>query len=137
MLSELEQVMHRYRKKDILVYAVANNGFFEGNQNHIAFDILKNWCIRAGLSYGQGIAQGAGEMMPFIKNIPLGYGPLKNLGNAFTKLAQNIKNRKCAPDILFSPNWPRFAWRYMATHKFWHPHAKKNGLKIHEIKTHP
>ncbi len=117
-----------------IVYTIINNGFYEGRQNQIALRIMKNWCDRAGVRYGQGIGQGAGEMMGFVENIPLGYGPVKNLGNALKTLAQNIEVQKCGEDILFSPNWPRFAWRYNATHDFWHKNARKNGLKIRDIK---
>ena len=132
MIVEMEQYKGGSNKP--FVYAIVNNGFYEGKQNHVALDIMKNWCVRSGLRYGQGIGQGAGEMMDFIENIPLGYGPQKNLGKAINSLVQNIEAQQGGDDILFSPNWPRFAWRYMATHSFWHKNAKGNGLQIREIK---
>jgi hypothetical protein len=116
------------------VYTIVNNGFYEGRQNHIALDIMKNWCARAGLRYGQGIGQGAGEMMSSVEKVPLGHGPLKNLGEVIKELAQNIEVGKSGEDVLFSPNFPRFAWRFMATHHYWHKKAKGNGLKIRSIK---
>ncbi|HCC37475.1 MAG TPA: hypothetical protein DEQ14_07580 [Treponema sp.] len=134
MMIEMEQCKSCSNEKAPIVYAIINNGFYEGRQNHIALDIIKNWCARAGLHYGQGIGQGAGEMMGFVDYVPLGHGPLKNLGKALNTLTQNIEACKGGEDILFSPNWPRFAWRYMATHYFWHKMAKDNGLKIRDIK---
>ncbi len=132
MMVEMEK--SKNGEKEPFVYTIVNNGFYEGRQSRIVLDIVKNWCARAGLRYGQGIGQGAGEMVGFIDYVPLGHGPLKNLGEAIKDLAQNIEALKSGEDILFSPNWPRFAWRYMATHSFWHKLAKKNGLKIRDIK---
>lgn len=139
MLVELEGYMKKERKKDIYVYAILNNGFYEGHQNHIALEIMENWCKRSGLHVGQLIGQGAGEMLGFIENVPLGHGPLKNLGKAMESLANNICTKGSGESMLFSPNFPRFAWKFSATHFFWHELAKKNGLKrkdiVREIKT--
>jgi multimeric flavodoxin WrbA len=133
MLVTLEEYMKAERKKDIYVYAIANNGFFEGQQNHVAFEIIKNWCLRCGIYFGQGIGQGAGEMIGFIEKVPLGHGPLKNLGSAMETLANNILSRRVEPFKLFSPNLPRFAWKFAGTHFFWNASAKKNGLKKKDI----
>jgi hypothetical protein len=96
--------------------------------------ILKNWCIRAKLQYGQSIGQGAGEMMGFIDTVPLGHGPLTNLGRGIHSLADHIESRASGEDMLFSPNFPRIGWRFTSTHGFWHVKARKNGLKIRDIK---
>jgi hypothetical protein len=121
------------RKTDIHLYAIANNGFYEGNQNRVALDIIRNWCARIEFSYGQGIGQGAGEMLPFIENVPLGHGPLKNLGKALNELAKNIQNKQCGEDIFISPNFPYICWKFMATNVFWNGQAKKNGLKKKDV----
>ncbi len=133
MLVALEPHMKTERQKEITVYAVVNNGFYEGRQNHIALDIVKNWCVRSGLRFGQGIGQGAGEMMSSVANVPPGHGPLKNYVNALDSLARNILNRSTGETILFSPNFPRIAWRMTGTHNMWNATAKKNGLKKKDI----
>ncbi|MRN56345.1 hypothetical protein [Paenibacillus monticola] len=129
MLVALEEFMRVEREQEIYVYTIINNGFFEGRQNHIALEIMRNWCTRCGLHFGQGLGQGAGEMMGFLEKVPLGQGPLKNLGKAMESLAHNIHSRSMDESMLFSPNFPRFAWRFSATHSFWNATAKKNGLK--------
>lgn len=134
MLVTLEEYMKTERKKDIYVYVIMNNGFFEGQQNHIALEIIQNWCARSGLIFGQALGQGAGEMMDFIEKVPLGAGPMKNLGRAMNSLAHNIQSRSSGESILFSPNFPRFAWRLSAKHSFWNATAKKNGLKKKDIR---
>ncbi len=133
MLVDLEGYMKAERKKDIYVCALINNGFYEGKQCHIAFEILQNWCSRSGLIFGQGIGQGAGEMLDFTEKVPLGHGPLKNLGIAMKSVADNIKSGGTGDPIMISPNFPRFAWKFSATHAFWNAMAKKNGLKKKDI----
>lgn len=132
MLVELEAYIKTEPKTSISVYGMVNNGFFEGQQNHIALEILENWCIRCGLSYGQGIGQGAGEMLAFVQNVPLGHGPVKNLGNAINSLVGHIVAKSKGTNLFSVVNYPHFAWQFSA-HSFWNSSAKKNGLKKRDI----
>jgi len=132
LMVTLEGYIKREAKKEIYVYVIVNNGFFEGRQNHIALEIMENWCIRCGLHFGWGVGQGAGEMLGSLQNVPMGHGPLKNLGGAMESLANDIRTQSKGKSMLFSPNFPRFAWRIGGTH-FWHGAAKKNGLKKKDI----
>ena len=133
MIIDLEAYLKSEPNKDLYVYALVNNGFYEGHQSHIAFDILQNWCVRCGIHFGYGIGQGAGEMLDSLEKVPLGHGPLKNLGVHINHLAENIQAKRTEPAVLFSPNFPRFAWKFMATHFFWNTTAKKNGLTKKDI----
>ncbi|SHL54985.1 Multimeric flavodoxin WrbA [Anaerocolumna jejuensis DSM 15929] len=133
MLAALEDYMKTERQNPIYVYAIINNGFYEGRQNHIAISILQNWCLRTGLQFGRGIGLGAGEMMNFIEKVPLGHGPQKNLGNALRQLADSINSRSTGEVMYISPNFPRFAWKFNGTHFFWNATAKTNGLKKKDI----
>lgn len=133
MMQDMERAVSDSSKKDICVYAIANNGFFEGKQNHIALDIVKNWCLRAGLRYCQGIGVGSGEMQGSLDGVPLGHGPLKNLGGALETLARNIEAREIGENILFNPNFPRSAWHIPAK-AHWTSKAKANGLKPGDLK---
>lgn len=132
MLIELQN--RGFRNKNINVYCIINNGFYEGLQNHVAADIMQNWCKATGLTYGQTLGIGAGEMLPFFKDIPLGHGPNKNLGIAFQKLSQNILSLNQEEDLFISPNYPRFLWKIQASLCVWYPRAKKNGLNRKELK---
>lgn len=95
---------------------------------------MQNCCKAAGLTYGQTLGIGAGEMLPFLKEIPLGHGSNKNIGIALQKLSQNILSLHQGKDLFISPNWPRFLWKIQASLCFWYPRAKKNGLKRKELK---
>ena len=133
----LKLLVEIYKKKilsqNTIVYLIINNGFFEGKQNYIAIEQLKIWCKYVEAKWGQAIGIGAGEMLKFISNIPLGHGPNKNLGYAMKSLAKNILDQKSDKDILISPNWPRIMWKIQATFLVWYPCAKKNGLKLRDI----
>ena len=131
-LIELQK--REFRNKNINVYCIINNGFYEGRQNQVAANIMKNWCKATGLIYGQTLGVGAGEMLPFLKDIPLGHGPNRNIGIALQKLGQNILSLNQGEDLFVSPNWPRFLWKIQASLCFWYPRAKKNGLKREELK---
>ncbi|WMC91277.1 hypothetical protein [Kineothrix sp. MB12-C1] len=133
MLIKLAEYHKTEGNKDISIYAIINNGFYEGRQNHIAVDIIKNWCHREGFTFRQAIGQGAGEMMGFIDKVPIGHGPLKNLGTALQNLADNLHSNRSGQTLVFSPNFPRFGWRFMGTHFFWNTTAKQNGLKPNDL----
>ena len=123
-----------FKEKEVKLYCIINNGFFEGEQNHIAVCQIRLWGQSAGLIWGQGFGIGAGEMYPLIQNIPLGYGPKKNLGYAIKTLAQNILTHSSAEDTFLSVNWPRFLWRIQASTLVWYPRARVNGLKKRELR---
>lgn len=134
VMVELEERLKTGRTRDIWVYAIVNNGFFEGEQNRIAIDILRNWCQRAGLRFGQGLGQGAGEMSDMLLKVPLGKGPFKNLGKAMNTLAANIQARQSGESLFVRPNFPRVAWRLAGTHFYWNTMAKRNGLTKKDIR---
>lgn len=131
LLITLEEL--NFKKKDVMVYCIINNGFFEGAQCRIACDIIQNWCYAAGLRWGQGIGIGAGEMSPNAVNMPLEKGPFHPLSAAFDNLAYNILNCKSSENIFVSPILPRFIWRIAANYTFWLPKARANGLKSKDI----
>lgn len=132
MMIKLEEYLKKEEKEDIYVYAIINNGFYEGHQNKVAIDIMQNWCDRSGIKFGMAICPGAGEMQGSLENVPIGQGPLKNLGNAMESLTDHIHKKSVGKSILFKPNFPWFAWKFMA-HSYWNSSAKKNGLKKKDI----
>jgi multimeric flavodoxin WrbA len=82
MLIELEGFFGRKKAKEIIAYAIINNGFYEGKQTYIAFEIIQNWCERSGVQFGGGIGQGACEMLGATKELPLNKSPFNNLWRA-------------------------------------------------------
>ncbi|WP_028592630.1 hypothetical protein [Paenibacillus massiliensis] len=120
---------------NLFVYALINNGFFEGKQCTIAADMIKNWCVRCGFRFGMAVGHGAGEMLHELK-MPLGKGPLRNLGNAMTRLSTAILARSSAESLFIQPNFPRIMYR-MAAHFSWHRKAKQHGLRPQDLRKRP
>jgi multimeric flavodoxin WrbA len=133
MLIELEEFARGRNTKETVMYAIINNGFYEGKQTHIAFEIIQNWCEHTGVQFGGGIGQGAGEMIGATKNTPISKGPFNNLGRELVLLAEKIETKGAFGIKYLSPCFPRFLWRFMAKHTFWHSMAYKNKLKKTDI----
>lgn len=131
LFTKLEK--RSFASKNTIVYCIINNGFFEGKQNYIAAMQIKNWCKRSNITYGQTVGIGAGEMLPFIKDIPMGHGPNKTIGRALCNLSANIISRSTGKNIFVSPAWPRLLWKIQSSASFWYPRAKANGLKRKEL----
>lgn len=131
----LEKAYKEKENKDIIVYAIANNGFYEGDQNKYALAMVKNFCTRANITWGQGIGIGTGEMNGgMIKGgMPLGRGPLASLGKVMVLLTENIKNRVSSEDIYVNSNLPSFVFKFLAHRTFWDANAKKNGITKKEM----
>ncbi|MDR0465606.1 MAG: NAD(P)H-dependent oxidoreductase [Treponema sp.] len=132
MLIELENTIKRQQKNDLIIYTIINNGFYEGKQNNIAFDIIKNWCDHTGVMFGGGIGQGAGEMISRTKHLPKDRDLFKALNCALQIMAENINTKKPMEIQYLSPNFPKFLWRLMAVRN-WNNLAKNNGLSKKDI----
>ncbi|MDR0585557.1 MAG: NAD(P)H-dependent oxidoreductase [Treponema sp.] len=133
MLIDIEDFLKKGGVQDIVMYAIINNGFYEGKQTRIAFEIIQNWCEHTGIRFGGGIGQGAGEMIGATKNMPLSKGPFNNLGRELKFLMEKIEVKETFETKYLSPCFPRFLWRFMAKHTFWHPMAYKNKLKKKDL----
>ena len=121
---------------DITVYTIVNCGFYEGRQCEQAIGIIKNWCARSGLRWGRGIGIGAGGMLPMVKNIPPGQGPMKNIDRALSLLSMDILASESGENVFVSPNFPRFAYKFGAE-MGWGKAARANGLKKKDLSKKP
>ena len=111
------------------LYAIALNGFYEGRQNQTALEILRNFCERAGLSWGQGAGIGAS---PMVHAIPVGEGLNKKMGETLDILAGNIIAKQTSDDIFSQPSIPRFLY-IIGGNMGWKRQAKENGLNRKDL----
>ena len=109
------------------VYAIVNNGFYEGTQNANAIAILRNWSLRADLAWGQGIGAGGGPTMENLK-FPMGRGPLTTLGRAMDTLAEHILAGGGGEDIYTKPDVPRWIYK-LAGEAGMRKAGKQHGLR--------
>lgn len=90
--------------KNTMVFGIANCGFYEGKQNEIAIEILRNWCNKLKLQWGMGmgIGVGGGGGLAQISSAPLGKGPKTTLGKVFIILKEHIESKTTSMDIYCS-----------------------------------
>lgn len=131
-LIQMEQFFSTIKEKNIKVYSLVNCGFYEGHQNSIAIEIMKNWCEKAGLQWGQGLGIGAGGIISSLKGVKIGYGPKKNLGLSFKELSNNILINSSGDDIFITANFPRRMYKLLAE-MGWRKSIKANGLKKKDL----
>lgn len=65
-LAEFLSLAEEYCKARSLrfrLYAIANNGFIEGQQKRTALRILESWCLHSGAVWSGGIGIGGGVML--------------------------------------------------------------------------
>ena len=114
------------------VYAIANNGFYEGAQNAAALSMLRNWTVRAGLVWGQGLGIGAGTSIPLGEAMGRGSASMKMLGRALDTLAANILSGAACADLFTHPKFPRAIYMRAGDISF-RLQGKKNGLTRREM----
>ncbi|MDO5520973.1 MAG: NAD(P)H-dependent oxidoreductase [bacterium] len=138
MLKQLIALEHAYRKRehaDVIVYVIVNNGFYEGEQNVNAIEMVKHFCKRAGIRFGQGVGIGTGEMQGQMirQGMPVGKAVLTNLGRESEVLVKHIAEKKSGPNLYVRPNFPWHGFQLMGDQTFWKPQAKKNGLSVKDL----
>lgn len=131
-IDEIKKSNDMNQLKDINVYAVVNNGFFEGKQNCLAIETIGHWCKRLGFNMAGGIGIGGGGMLLAIKNVPCGSGPKKTIGIELKKLSNSIKSRQNYGISFIEPNFPAFLYKFMAETQ-WRKSVKANGLKAKDL----
>lgn len=131
LLRFLERVSKQIKSlaPNVTVYAIVNNGFYEGKQNHVAIEMVRNFALASEIRWGQGLGAGAGGM---VNAAMIGYGPMKNLGVALDTFSQNIMDSQSGESLYVEPNFPRFLYK-AAAHYGWRKQAKSNGLNIKNL----
>ena len=112
------------------LYGIALNGFYEGRQNQTSLEMLRNFCERAGLCWGQGAGIGAS---PMVHAIPVGEGLNKKMGETLDILAGSIITKQSSDDIFSQTSMPRFLY-IMGGNMGWKRQAKENGLIRRDLK---
>lgn len=89
------------------IYVVSNLGFYEAKQIKHLLDIVRNWCLKMGCTYGGGLAIGAGPMVPCVQNIPLEKILNKDIWRGISKLAYAVQNKESMENYYTKTKIPR------------------------------
>jgi len=110
------------------VYAICNCGFFEAENNRLALDIIRHFCVRSGMSWGYGIGIGAGGFVSSQSKESFG-GPMVKINAALGELAKSMKTHCALEQNLFIvPYIPR-ALYLRGANKAWEKAAEKYGQR--------
>ena len=131
-LDQMETYFNTMEMKKIKVYALVNCGFYEGHQANIALAMMKNWCSKVKLDWGQGIGIGGGGMLASFKSPLESQGPMKNLWDAIKVMVDNVSNPHEMDNIYTVPNYPRFLYA-LGGNMGWKKQIKENGLKQKDL----
>jgi multimeric flavodoxin WrbA len=110
LLVELENTIKREKANILTMYSIVNNGFYEGRQNHVVFEMIKHWCERSGVQFGGGIGQGSGELLGVMKNIPVNKIVFYKLYRSLKLLAKKIESKEPFGEQFLKPCFPRFLY---------------------------
>ncbi len=115
------------------VYALANCGFWEGKQNHIALDMVGSFCRRLGLTWKGGGGIGTGEMILGLKDVPRQAGIRRPIFNLLNDIAREImmsgENPEPGNEIrLYTQHaFPWILYKYSGE-AGWRKQARKNRI---------
>lgn len=131
----MEELLEHYKGKfpNLKVYVISNLGFYESSQIQYLFGMVKNWCIRMGITYGGGLAIGAGPMATALKGVAIEEWSNKQIQEGLSKLAKAIQQKEVMEDCYCQSNVPRWGYK-MAAHLNFGKIAKKNGLTVKDVK---
>ena len=131
----MEELLEHYKGKflNLKVYVISNLGFYESSQIQHLFGMVKNWCVRMGMTYGGGLAIGAGPMATALKGVSIEGWSNKQIQEGFSKLAKAIQRKEVMEDCYCQSNVPRWGYK-MAAHLNFGKIAKNNGLTVKDVK---
>lgn len=73
-------------------------------------------------------------MIHSVKNVPVGYGPKKNFGNALNILTKNIIDSSSGDNIFINLNFLRVAYKLGGDYG-WRQAIKANKLNVKDLNT--
>lgn len=117
----------------VKVYAFVNCGLYEGNQAALAIDILKNWTVRMGFSFGMAVGFGGCGALPGARKQNPGEGIKKQMPELFTALMETVEKGDTDVENIYG-NIGISRDEYKASSEAgWRKLAKRNGLEEKDL----
>lgn len=116
-------------------FSLTNNGFIEGDQNHIALDMLQVFCDKIQFTWGLGLGVGGGEFMKAShQSMPLKAKVKLEIYNALVLLSNQLVSPTLdnPAHLLVSPTMPKRTFQGVASIS-WVPMAMKKGCPVHKL----
>lgn len=117
----------------VKVYAFVNCGLYEGNQAALAIDILKNWTVRMGFSFGMAVGFGGCGALPGARKQIPGEGIKKQMPELFTALMEAVEKGNTDVENIYG-NIGISRDEYKASSEAgWRKLVKRNGLEEKDL----
>ncbi len=114
------------------IYAVANCGFYEGEQNRNALQVLINWTKRSNSVWCGAVGIGAGGCITTFTDSKPGKSPKKTVEAELDKLAISINEGDFHKTQYVSMGLPKKLYK-LAAEFSWRLKLKSNGGKIKDL----
>ena len=114
------------------IYGIVNCGFYEGVQAEYAIDVLQNWCVKTGFTWGAGVGIGGGGASVQITGSKPGQGPRAPIDHALEDLAEKILRRQTDEKRYANIGFPRFVYK-LGAQLGWRMEIKANGGKTKDL----
>ena len=115
------------------IYGICNCGFYEGQQNEPALDVLKNWTAKCGYIWGGGVGVGGGGATISLTGMgKVGHFFMGPINKALSKQAAAIGNGQTLANQYVSIALPRWIYTFCA-HDGWKKKIKANGGKVEDL----
>lgn len=126
-------------RKQIRLYAIINNGFFEGSQTKNAVRIMQHFAAAVGLKWRFAVGIGAGEYVRDTQDeVPLQSKAKRSIYKALLRIKTDIDSETSSYEgnILLSPPYPKALFVFMGN-RYWIKLGKQNGLRKQDLYARP
>ena len=118
----------RATKPSVKVYAVCNCGFYEARQTGLALQMVEQFAVRCGFTWGYGLGIGCGGMLLGFAD-DMSKGPTANVDAALRELAESLQSSDIRSENQFViPRFPRLLYQ-LGGNIGWLQMARANRLR--------
>ena len=148
VISEHRQATEHPRPQHL--FAIANNGFAESYQNHLALAICQRFAAKSGMTWVGGLAMGAGEAISSGEQLqPMSAAgvPCLHVISALDLTAAALAQGQAVPAEAVQgiaknpiPHAPFWLWRWIfmkSGNRMWERRAAEHGVSTQQMLAHP
>ncbi len=132
LLSCLCRLQGLAEEKHPRIYAVANCGFYEGEQNRLALSVMENFCQRAGCRWCGGVGIGGGGSLTSLPRVPEEKGPMGPVERALRELGDSISAGAARDNWYVTVALPRLMYK-LAGQMGWRKMIRANGGRARDL----
>lgn len=115
------------------IYGICNCGFYEGEQNESALEVLRNWSTKCGYIWGGAVGVGGGGATLSLTSMgTIGGFFMRPVSRAVSELGQATAKERTRENCYVSIALPRWIYTICA-HDGWKKKIKASGGKVEDL----